>query len=175
MKNKCDRIIQKQKIIFTIMRKNCAFTLLELIIVIIIVGVLATFAMPRFVRLIEVSRATEAIRTLTSIRNAVETCYVMNNESYLPCVTDWSYYIDDPSSTPNAHFVYTFVFATEAGYFFTAQRNDFELSMDDPGSSISCLGQVRDPNHSQIALCKPVSGEVSMHGGGLYSSIKFNW
>ena len=54
------------------------FTLLELIIVIVIVGVLASLALPRLFSVIEGSRATEALSTIASIRSAMERCYLMN-------------------------------------------------------------------------------------------------
>ena len=43
------------------------FTLLEIIIVIIIVGVLASLALPRFFSTVEYSRSTEALASLTSV------------------------------------------------------------------------------------------------------------
>ena len=47
-----------------------AVTLLELLIVVIIVGILATIAVPRFTGIIEKVKWTEAVNTLGSIRMA---------------------------------------------------------------------------------------------------------
>ena len=81
------------------------FTLLEIIIVIIIVGVLASLALPRFFNLIEFSRSTEALTNIGAIRQAMERCYLMNNGKYGPC-TKSKLDIDDPDTSPNAHFTY---------------------------------------------------------------------
>ncbi|MBL7198474.1 MAG: prepilin-type N-terminal cleavage/methylation domain-containing protein [Candidatus Omnitrophica bacterium] len=46
------------------------FTLLELIIVIVVIGILASIALPRYMRVAERARATEAKSMLSAIRNA---------------------------------------------------------------------------------------------------------
>jgi len=53
---------------------NKGFTLLEIIIVIIILGVMAGLAMPRFIRTVEYARAMilEFIRCTTSIMNLTQ-------------------------------------------------------------------------------------------------------
>ena len=94
--------------------KRLAFTLLELVIVIIIVGVLAALALPRFALLIEGSRALEAINTIAVLRRSMERCYLMNNGSFAKCsfrstalgLPPDTLDVDDPNAIPNAHFVY---------------------------------------------------------------------
>lgn len=49
-----------------------AFTLLELSVVVIIVGVMAAFGVPRLMRSVEKSKASEAFKYLTSVRDAQE-------------------------------------------------------------------------------------------------------
>jgi prepilin-type N-terminal cleavage/methylation domain-containing protein len=48
------------------------FTLVELAVVIVIVGVLATFGVPRFLKSVERSKATEAFAYLSAVREAQE-------------------------------------------------------------------------------------------------------
>ena len=94
--------------------KNQAFTLLELIIVIIIVGVLASLALPRFFRVIEYSRCTEALVNIQVIRQAVERCYMMGGGSNVNClgtnaggnINFDQLGVNDPGFSPNAHFDY---------------------------------------------------------------------
>lgn len=65
------------------MRRVPGVTLIELVIVIIIVGVLASLALPRFFLMIERSRAAEAITNIGVIRQAMERCYVMAGEGII--------------------------------------------------------------------------------------------
>ena len=61
--------------------KNKAFTLLELILVIVVIGVLAGVAVPRFSHTVEKSRTTEAINILQTLRDAQEV-YNLENGVY---------------------------------------------------------------------------------------------
>ena len=58
------------------------FTLVELLIVVIIIGILATIAMPQYQRFVERSRQAEANTILGSIRNAEEV-YRIDHDSYI--------------------------------------------------------------------------------------------
>jgi len=65
------------------MLKRC-FTLIELLIVIIIIGILALIAVPQFFKVTERARATEGVRALGGLRSAqiryYAEHYVMTND-----------------------------------------------------------------------------------------------
>ena len=104
--------------------KESGFTLLEVIIVIIIIGVLASLALPRFFSTVEYSRGSEAMNALSVVRQSVERCYMMRS-SYTNCNAFGTLDVENPGNSPNAHFSYAIVSAAQA-YTITASRNTLE-------------------------------------------------
>ncbi len=60
------------------MRQNIGFTLLEIIIVVIIVGVLASLALPKLYSTIELSKSVEALSHMSLVRKDIERCIAFN-------------------------------------------------------------------------------------------------
>jgi len=60
------------------------FTLIELLITIVIIGILATLAVPNYTRMVEKARADQATTYLKVIRTG-EKIYYANNFSYTAC------------------------------------------------------------------------------------------
>ena len=58
------------------MNKRQGFTLIELLVVVLIMGILASVAMPQYFKSVEKSRATEAVDTLSSIASSQERAYM---------------------------------------------------------------------------------------------------
>jgi type IV pilus assembly protein PilA len=63
------------------------FTLVELAVVIVIIGVLAAFGVPRFLQSVERSKASEAFQYLAAVRSAQER-YVSREGVYTGTLTD---------------------------------------------------------------------------------------
>ena len=96
------------------MLKRKGFTLLELMIVVIIIGILATVAIPQFTSVVEKARAAEAITILGSIRTGMSLYYLESgvypaNQSSLSGISSilgldatstlWNFATTDPSAT----------------------------------------------------------------------------
>lgn len=107
-------------------KNKSGFTLLEIIIVIIIVGVLASLALPRFFATVEFSRAQEALSAIAAVRGGMERCYVGKGNTYSGCGTGTIDTGDPLKGQPNAHFSISVSGATGAGYTITGLRNTVE-------------------------------------------------
>ena len=79
----------------TASRRRAGFTLVELAVVIVIIGVLAAFGVPRFIKSVERSKAAEAFEYLSSIRTAQER-YQAQYGTYATLLTD----LDIKNSSP---------------------------------------------------------------------------
>ena len=76
-----------------------AFTLVELVVVLIIIGTLAAVSIPLLFQKIHRSHASEALETMGLIRRAMEVCGASNNYDFTKCL-DWdSIKITDPSNS----------------------------------------------------------------------------
>jgi prepilin-type N-terminal cleavage/methylation domain-containing protein len=102
--------------------KKSGFTLLEIIIVIIIVGVLASLALPRFFATVEFSKSTEALNAMNVLRQALERCYLASAGNYTPC-TIANVDVENPANAPGARFTYAFTGQSATGFTITATRN----------------------------------------------------
>lgn len=63
-------------------RRRKGFTLLELMIVVIIIGILASLAIPRFIEATKKAKKAEGYSLLATIRSAQMRYYLENNNKY---------------------------------------------------------------------------------------------
>ncbi len=66
---------------------NKGFTLIEIIIVVVILGVLASVALPRLTAQVNKSRAAEAFNVLGVLMGKVSECYTLESEALGSCDT----------------------------------------------------------------------------------------
>jgi len=104
-----------------IKKNKSGFTLLEIIIVIIIIGVLASLALPRLFSTVEFSRSTEALAAIASVRSSMERCYLANAD-YTDCDTFADIDLDNPANSPGSHFTYTISSGAADAYSIIASR-----------------------------------------------------
>ena len=94
------------------MRRKKGFTLIEVLIVVIILGILATLAVPQFTRMIKRARMSEAWAGLGAVRTA-QSVYWMEKSAYATVITD----LDCDATAGD----FTFSVANDAsGYIATA-------------------------------------------------------
>jgi len=107
--------------------KKSGFTLIEIMIVVIIVGVLASLALPKFFSTVEYSRSQEALSAIATMRGGLERYYVSKSNSYTGATTANIDTGNPLLGQPNAHFVMTVNSALPVGgYTITATRNSVD-------------------------------------------------
>lgn len=135
-------------------QNKSGFTLLEIIIVIIIVGVLASLALPRFFATVEFSKSAEALNSMSVLRQSIERCYLASAGTYVGCALT-NIDIENPGNSPGARFVYAISAASATGFTITATRNAV-----DGGDGVSVITLQQTPTG------------VTRSGGGAYVGIK---
>lgn len=60
---------------------HLGFTLIELLVVVLIIGILASVALPQYQKAVEKSRAAEAIQNLKVLRDQQALCILVNGDS----------------------------------------------------------------------------------------------
>ena len=96
------------------------FTLLELLVVVIIVGILATIAIPAFQRAMENARGAEAKAFLDTLKTAEE-AYYQEHQTYTAVFTELV--VDQPVNASTKHyFKYTLASPTASTFTGTATR-----------------------------------------------------
>jgi type IV pilus assembly protein PilA len=103
------------------------FTLLEVLIVVIIIGILAAIALPQYTTTIEKSRSGEAATNVGSLRTSIDR-YWYQNGSFPASIDDLD--IDNPNLVTNRLFNYTIAdvgtSAETRNYTVKAERIDKE-------------------------------------------------
>jgi prepilin-type N-terminal cleavage/methylation domain-containing protein len=151
--------------------KKSGFTLLEIIIVIIIVGVLASLALPRFFNTIEYARSTEALNTIGTIKRGADRCAMAEEAQtgtldYTGCVAYPDIGTDNPSCSAGyvagSLFNYVPAFANPI-WSVVATRVDPQAA----------CGVVAAPAGGTITFSYDVtSGDTTRTGTGPYSALK---
>ena len=106
------------------------FTLLEILIVLVILGVIAGLAIPAYQGSVEKSRSQEALQTLGAIRESLLRYFALNNTyanaSYCPVAANQNAldYCDTTNNGgQNVHFTYAISNTGPNGFTATATRN----------------------------------------------------
>lgn len=154
------RLQKVRKVVYKLKaHSNSGFTLAELLIVIVILGILGGIALPRFLPQAERGRVAEAVAMLSAIRKGQEAYKLEKNEYLGITETDdstatrkkWGYLgISNPNTTDakSRNFEYTINFAnfpSYGGFLVTARRCGSQSWCRSPGGDnagkIIVLGQ----------------------------------
>lgn len=151
--------------------KTGGFTILELIVVIIIVGLLASLALPRYFKMVEASRAQEAINAMGIIRRSLERRFYFSrtynsggagDETLLSVMVN-KLDINDPARSPNAHF----------NYLVVADRNGYNILACSNGSNNRRWGGIMMTfNYVGMGIC--VGEPTTLRAGALDGQVHWD-
>lgn len=128
------------------MSKPSGFTLIELLVVVLIIGILASVALPQYTKAVEKSRMTEAMTALKNVA-AAEEIYKMSNGNFTGNVLD----LDIQYPGIDRHLTGTDAFDTK----------NFRVMITEPGAVLSIGGS--QPRFSAIAQ-RMLNGQVQTAG-----------
>jgi len=81
--------------------RRTAFTLVELLIVIIIIGILATMAVPQYNKMVEKAKWAKAVNALGALKNSIELYYVQYGHGPVSSsAADGYVFINGPKANP---------------------------------------------------------------------------
>ncbi len=147
------------------------FTLLEIIIVIIIVGVLASLALPRFFQTVEFSRSNEAMNIIGAAKRAADRCSIMSGVgvNYAPCITFPALAMDVPGLVPGSHFCYE-ITRSGGNWILEAERNN----VDNSGAGAACdaNGEGTGVGDTITLTLNEAAGTVTKSGTGVFAGIQ---
>lgn len=135
------------------------FTLVELLVVIIIIGVLSSIALPSFLRLINLAKSTEGKTTISSVSKKQEAFYTEHNR-FTSSFPDLG--ADIKTETENYSF---FVFVdntTFNGAIHVAQSKQ---------KFVESYLQIMYWKNNQLQKCSPVSVDLSFPAGVIFQAV----
>jgi len=135
------------------MRKG--FTLVEVIIVVIIIGILASIALPQYVTSIEKARSGEAAVNIGSIRTSVDRYWYQNAS----ITNDFGYLdVDDPNDISNKLYTYTL---TDDGTDASTRAYTITATRTSAGGTVYTVEWVQTNNiHGQLYRSANLGGPV---------------
>ena len=139
------------------------FTILELLIVVIIIGILAGTALPQYVSTLEKARSAEALSNMGALRSSMDrywydhVAFLGDGDSYLPATVS-TLDIDSPNLVGNRFYNYTITdtsISTSRQYIIKAER------LNDPEKNYWVKWIQTDSLHGQLYRSKALGGPES--------------
>ncbi len=119
--------------------RNAGFTLVEILIVVVILGILAAIVIPQFTSASESARASSLVSQLQTIRGQLELYQVQHNGSYPDLSSDWDQLTAETNVSGNTPAATDVAFGP---YLQKAPMNAFENSTSTAAAAAAGVGWV---------------------------------
>jgi len=131
------------------------FTLLEVLIVVIIIGILASIALPQYIATIEKSKSAEAATNVGSIRAALDR-YWYQNGAITTTISDLD--IDNPNNVVNKLYSYA---VTDDGTTATTRAYTVTATRTSGGNTYTVSWKQTDNNTGKLLRSANLGGPTS--------------
>ena len=148
--------------------KDSGFSLIEVIVVLIILGVLAAIALPNFFTWVEKSRTAEAYNQIGIMTKAIEACYYKESDAVV-CAASLNL---NSSQYSTKYFDYQYVSPSSMVVYVIALRNDSE-SINGPGGVVVCPVVENVPSPAVPTDHYGVGLEINFTGGSIQTADCF--
>ena|SRR6185437_819155 len=132
------------------------FTLIEILIVVIILGILAAIVLPRFADATYASKTSSVESTAQTLRGAVQLYYYQHNDTLPPLAQFWAVMTTQTDANGNAYV---------AGTSTTGPFGPYMQSV--PGNALNSASTVIDGNVVPGAQAASACGWVYNYAGGI--------
>ena len=150
-------------------QKNAGFTLIELLVVVLIIGILAAVALPKYELSVQKARMSEAMIILNRAAQEADVVFMANGASAMR-----SFSVRElaglPANDPNAEIYYDWYLPGHAGAFAVTARPKNKSRLGDwvlrryPKSSSYKSGGLYCSYNANEKLCKSVCGVSKING-----------
>ncbi len=150
------------------MKNKKGFTLIEILVVVLIIGILAAIAVPQYQKAVQLSRVKTALPILRSIYDAKE-IYYLSHGHYTGDLDELDIKVDNSGKDEENHYITSF------GKVVLSSNSPYVYAEVDGGAFIDFMGLTEDNNGKFYGLCYNNNDICSHFGGRIRTAASSHW
>ncbi len=148
------------------MNKKAGFTLIELLVVVLIIGILASVAMPQYTKAVERARTREVVSNLRTIKDQVKMALLTNSDKLTAGAVLKDIMLDVDLGGGEYK---------ESGKYYATKNFEYELVINSQGDTEinACKGTHSSPVYCVVATNVPIANfnDDAIDGGWYHSCV----